>query len=94
MKPVSSSDLERVMKVWLPATLPPDTQYVYRATTGFAFEDTHLYVYDEAADYYWLKSISAEEISAAHDFGDVYGKALHELRDMVWEHEEVFLKGY
>ena len=77
------------MKVWLPATLPPDTEYVYRATTGFACEDTHLYVYDKAADYYWSKSISVEEIYAANTFGDVYGKALKELRDMVWEDEEI-----
>jgi len=94
MMAASSSDLERVMKEWFPAMLPPGMQYSYHATTGFAYEDACLYVYDGAADYYWRKSISAEEIYAANTFGDVYGKALQELRDMVWSHEDQYVRGH
>jgi hypothetical protein len=91
---MKDEDIERVMKEWFPSSLPRSTQYIYRATTGWTYEDTHLYVYDAAADYYWCKSISAEAIHAAHTFGDVYGLAMTQLRDMVWSHEDQFVRGY
>jgi hypothetical protein len=83
------------MKRYFPGKLPSQgSPYQYSAYTGFSFEDTELRVYSPALDYYWAEHISAEEIYAAPNFGDAYGKALRGLLDAVWEQEDHFLRGY
>lgn len=95
MTPIKEKDLLRVMKEYFGMRhVLPQGKYHYSVRMGWCYEGQDLYIYDENADYYWRAHCSQEAIMAAHTFGDVYGKALTNLRDMVREHEKVFLKGY
>jgi hypothetical protein len=93
VKAAKTEDLVRVMKEWFPGVLPSG-EYAYSVSIGFDYEGQDLYLSNRATDYYWRAHCSQEAIRAAHTFGDVYGKALNNLRDMVWEQEDMFLRGY
>jgi len=93
MKQPTSEDLRVVMQRYFRSRALAFTYTMHVSYCGSP-DSMELVAYDPEHDMYHATKISHADASMSTSFGEVYGKAVTALFEVVQEHEKYFLKGY